>query len=80
MQQADIETKVRAVFAEISDGVEIPDAQSDLTDLGFDSLTKVEAITRFEDVFGITFRESDINGVNFVTLASTVRLIESRLA
>ncbi|MDG4829594.1 acyl carrier protein [Solwaraspora sp. WMMD1047] len=74
-----VESQVRAILSEVSQGREVPDRDEPLTDLGFDSLTKVEAIARIEQGFGIRFGEADISGTNFNTLGTIVQLVQRRL-
>lgn len=53
------------------------DAETNLYDVGLDSLDRIELVIEAEEAFGIDVRDAEIEGLE--TVGNVVRLVESRL-
>ena len=51
-------------------------ADTDLTELGLDSMTCVEVVVNLEDEFGVTVEEEDLAVENMATIGKLIELIE----
>lgn len=77
MTRDEIRNKIIEIAAE-EIGVEIT-ADSNLKESGLDSLSLVVLVAAIEDVFGITFKEDDLQPENFTTAENLVELTERYL-
>lgn len=75
-----MEEKLRELVAgvlELSEDVaERLDRDTDLTELGLDSMTCVEVVVNLEDEFGIVVEEEDLLVENMSTIARLKELVE----
>lgn len=76
METVTVERELRRILDDV-----VPDhgpfgPDDELIDAGFDSLALVEAVTRIESGFGLTFSESDICHVNFASLRAMTTTVE----
>lgn len=78
-----MEEKLREIVAgalELSEEAEEKlDEETDLMELGLDSMTCVEVVVNLEDEFGITVGEEDLLVENMSTLARLKALVEKYL-
>lgn len=75
-----MEEKLREILAEAL-GLSMEDAQNldrdtDLTQLGLDSMTCVEVVVNLEDAFGIAVEEADLLVENMSTVGRLKELVE----
>lgn len=55
------------------------EAEQDLTDLGLDSVYFIQLMVAFENVFGLTFEEEDLDIENFITINKTINYLNKKL-
>lgn len=75
-----MEEKLREIVARVlelsEEAEEKLDEETDLMDLGLDSMTCVEVVVNLEDEFGITVEEEDLMVENMSTIARLKKLVE----
>lgn len=75
-----MEEKLREIIARVlelsEEAEEKLDEETDLMDLGLDSMTCVEVVVNLEDEFGITVEEEDLMVENMSTIARLKKLVE----
>lgn len=75
-----MEEKLREIVARVlelsEEAEEKLDEETDLMDLGLDSMTCVEVVVNLEDEFGITVEEEDLMVENISTIARLKKLVE----
>jgi acyl carrier protein len=79
---ADVERRVREMIVERCFLSIAPDEIGESDDLmesvGLDSVQILEVVVGLEEVFGITFEDTDFNLDNFRNVASIARYVESK--
>lgn len=75
-----MEEKLREIVARVlelsEEQAEDLDRDTDLMELGLDSMTCVEVVVNLEDEFGITVEEEDLLVENMSTIARLEELVE----
>lgn len=75
-----MEEKLREIVARVlelsEEEAEDLDRDTDLMELGLDSMTCVEVVVNLEDEFGITVEEEDLLVENMSTIARLEELVE----
>ena len=79
-EQCKMEERLKEIIAEVLELDEEATAgltaDTDLTELGLDSMTCVEVVVNLEDEFGVTVEEEDLAVENMATIGKLIELIE----
>jgi acyl carrier protein len=75
----DIQEKLITLILSKHEGVEQINAQSNLLDLGFDSLKFIELVLKIEFEFGIEFDDEDLNYRKFTQVSEVADYIEYKM-
>ncbi|MGG4554127.1 acyl carrier protein [Paenibacillus sp. FSL W8-0186] len=77
----DIESQVKAILFNLFSNSNPDDItnQTDLYDIGLDSLNAIQLIVQLEDAFGISIDDDELLYENFNTIPKIVDIVKSKL-